>query len=447
MHDGDRSLAADTLEIDEVRDRETGELLDARELVGSDKEKTIQLRMALQQGIVSGKPLLLCPICSVPVHLVSMMQDIKFYFRHETEDGRCPAKTKGNLSPQRILAMKYDGARESEAHLRMKEIVAESLRADPEFTDVEVERVWKGAEANSRRKPDVRAVWRGTLPVAFEVQLSTTFLRVIAERREFYLKEGGLLFWIFKGFDHGDARLTHEDIFYNNNRNAFIATEETLAASRENRSMTLDCVWSEPSIEEGRMLWTPKDGSCRFTDLTLDTEGQRAFLFDADAARVRHEALLVDQPLRDAFRRYWFAEHREHAEWLRLRSELAKKGIRLPEYVFQSDDLRPLLATLYSAEAGKPCGGWDFPNLVVLAHHVHKKYRGHLWAFRLMLLAHDRAAVMREHDTTKKWKAKVDEYRDSWKHGKTEFAPDRRHDRLISLLFPEIAARLPMDPS
>jgi hypothetical protein len=52
MHDGDRSLAADTLEIDEVRDRETGELLDARELVGSDKEKTIQLRMALQQGIV-----------------------------------------------------------------------------------------------------------------------------------------------------------------------------------------------------------------------------------------------------------------------------------------------------------------------------------------------------------------------------------------------------------
>ena len=174
MFNDTRSLAADSLEIEEVRDRETGELLDARELIGSDKERTLQLRMALQQGIVSGKPLLLCPICSVPVHLVSMMQDRKFYFRHETEDGRCPANTKGGLSPERILAMKYDGARESEAHRRMKEIVAESLMSDPEFSEVEVEKVWKGAEANSRRKPDVRALWREKLRVAFEVQLSTT---------------------------------------------------------------------------------------------------------------------------------------------------------------------------------------------------------------------------------------------------------------------------------
>lgn len=447
MHDNTHSLAADSLEIEEVRDRETGELLDARELIGSDKERTLQLRMALQQGIVSGSPLLLCPICSVPVHLVSMMRDVKFYFRHETEDGRCPAKTKGGLSPERILALKYDGARESEAHKRMKEIVAESLRSDPEFSEVEVEKVWKGAEANSRRKPDVRALWRGKLRVAFEVQLSTTFLRVIAERREFYLKEGGLLFWIFKGFDHGDARLTHEDIFYNNNRNAFVASEETLTASRASRSLSLDCVWSEPSVENGRMLWTPTEARCRFSDLTLDVEHQRAFLFDADAARPRCEALLVDQPLRDAFRRYWFSTPPEHSEWLRLRSELAKKGIRLPQYLSEAEGLRPLLDTLYSAEAGEPCAGWDHPNLVVLAHHVFTKYKGHLWAFRLMLLAHDRVDVMRKHDSTGKWAAKAKAYKDSWREGGTDFAPDRRYDRLLCLLFPEISERLPMAPS
>ncbi len=310
-----------------------------------------------------------------------------------------------------------------------------------------MEKVRKGAEANSRRKPDVRALRRGTLHVAFDVQLSTTFLRVIAERREFYLKEGGLLFWIFKGFDHGDARLTHEDIFYNNNRNAFIATEETLAASRAARSLTLDCVWSEPSIEDGRMLWTPRDGRCRFADLTVETERQRVFLFDADAARARCEALLVDQPLRDAFRRFWLAEQHEHAEWLRLRSELGRKGIRLPKYLFQADDLRPLLDTLYSAEAGKPCAGWGQPNLVVLAHHVFTKYKGHLWAFRLMLAAHNRIDVILEHDTTGKWKAKAKEYKDAWRDGKTEFAPDRRYDRLVCLLFPEISDRLPLDPS
>jgi competence CoiA-like predicted nuclease len=122
----------------------------------------------------------------------------------------------------------------------MKEIIAESLRCDPNFSDVKIEPIWKGAEANQRRRPDVRACWRGTLPVAFEVQLSTTFLRVIAERRQFYLSEGGLLFWVFQRFDLGDARLTQEDIFYNNNRNAFVASTDTLEASKKSNALVLD---------------------------------------------------------------------------------------------------------------------------------------------------------------------------------------------------------------
>ncbi len=54
---------------------------------------------------------------------------------------------------------------------------------------------------------------------------------------------------------------------------------------------------------------------------------------------------------------------------------------------------------------------------------------------------------MKEHDPTGKWKAKVKEYRSAWKEKDSDFAPDRRHDRLICFLFPEIADRLPMDPS
>jgi hypothetical protein len=64
-----------------------------------------------------------------------------------------------------------------------------------------------------------------------------------------------------------------------------------------------------------------------------------------------------------------------------------------------------------------------------------------------MLLAHDQVSVMKEHDPTGKWKAKVKEYRNAWKEKDSDFAPDRRHDRLICFLFPEIADRLPMDPS
>jgi hypothetical protein len=226
------SLVVDNPQINEVLNLETGEILPVFDLIGDDYERAIQLRMAMKEGNATGSPIWACSLCSVPVHIVSLSQERRFYLRHEAEDGRCPIRTKGHLSPERIQAMKYDGARESAAHRKMKDIIASSLACDPNFSRIEIEPVWKGAEANSRRRPDVRAVWKDSLPVAFEVQLSTTFLQVLAERRMFYLREGGLLFWIFRKFDMGDARLTQEDIFYNNNRNAFVANESTLEASR-----------------------------------------------------------------------------------------------------------------------------------------------------------------------------------------------------------------------
>ena len=115
--------------------------------------------------------------------------------------------------------------------------------------------------------------------------------------------------------------------------------------------------------------------------------------------------------------------------------------------ISEAEGLRPLLDTLYSAEAGGPVAGWGQPNLVVLAHHIFTKYKGHLWAFRLMLNAHSQHGVMRKHDPTGKWMAKVKQYRDAWANGIADFAPDRTYDRLVCLLFPEIADQLQQDPS
>jgi hypothetical protein len=61
--------------------------------------------------------------------------------------------------------------------------------------------VWKGAISGEWRKPDVRATYND-VNIAFEIQLSTTYLDVIVGRRQFYLEQGGLLFWIFALFDN-----------------------------------------------------------------------------------------------------------------------------------------------------------------------------------------------------------------------------------------------------
>jgi len=95
------------------------------------------------------------------------------------------------------------------------------------------------------RQPDVSALYHGQR-VAFEVQLSTTFLDVIALRRLFYLKEGGLLFWVFAKFEEFSRRLTMDDVFFNNNQNAFLVSGLTRDASFAAGDFLLDCVWAIP---------------------------------------------------------------------------------------------------------------------------------------------------------------------------------------------------------
>lgn len=69
------NLVVDRPEIVEALDLETGDIPSVWDLVGNDYEKALQLRMALRQGIAAGSPLLVCPLCLVPVHLVSLPQD------------------------------------------------------------------------------------------------------------------------------------------------------------------------------------------------------------------------------------------------------------------------------------------------------------------------------------------------------------------------------------
>lgn len=443
-----RGLLVDQPEIDEVLDLDTGEILPARQAVGDDYERVLQLRMHLMQGIRAKHPVYVCPLCVVPVHLVSMMKERRFYFRHETEDGRCPAKTKGHLSGERILAMKYDGARESAAHIQMKEIIASSLRCDPDFSDVQIEPIWKGSEDNSRRRPDVRAVWKDSLPVAFEVQLSTTFLRVIAERRAFYLKEGGLLLWVFKSFDMGNAKLTQDDIFYNNNRNAFVASSETLEISRREGRFVLDCIWSEPTIDLGQLLWSQHRRTAAFSELAVDQQSQRVYLFDADGAKSKCLTAMSDETLRDDFQRYWLRDPPTYdaLAWQSLWARFSARGIDFPRYPGEQEGFRAFMDTLFTAREGRPVG-WGHANLVKVAHHIFDQYKGQLWAFKLMLAAHRRGDQIRADDASRNWRdKKVKAYINAWALSDIRFEPDRRFDGLIGFLFPEIARELKSVP-
>ncbi|MBA1201067.1 hypothetical protein G7009_04620 [Pseudomonas capeferrum] len=282
--------------------------------------------------------------------------------------------------------------------------------------------------------------------MAFEVQLSTTFLRVIAERRQFYLREGGLLLWVFKAFDASETRLTQDDIFYNNNRNAFVVSQETLELSLERKALMLDCSWTEPVIDFGRQAWVAKTQRVSFGDLTIERERQRVYFFDAERAETAVEKGLVDDEIRQAFHAFWLSSSEDSSTWLKLRADLAQRGIKVPYYLGDPEGPFYFLNTLYTAREGRPVG-WGHAELINVAHHVYDRYKPHLWAMRLMLAAHDMGPLIRSQDRTGKWRnLKVKAYMAAWRDGDAAFQPDRRWDRLVSFLFPEIAEQLITTP-
>jgi hypothetical protein len=239
------SLAARQLTVAKVLESVSGLELDAQDVIGSDTDRLMQMRLSVRTSVLEGEPLYLCAECFTPVYLCCLRSTRRFFFRHRIEDGRCSAKTRGELNHDEILAKKYNGAKESLLHRQMKQWLVESLCASGQFTDIKQESRWQGNITGKWRQPDVSALYQSQR-VAFEVQLSTTFLDVIALRRLFYLKEGGLLFWVFSKFDDGSRRLTMDDVFFNNNQNAFIVSSHTRDASCAAADFRLDCVWAIP---------------------------------------------------------------------------------------------------------------------------------------------------------------------------------------------------------
>lgn len=426
---------------------ETGDLIPAHLAIGTDYGKAIELRMVVRQSIVEGLPLYTCPICGVPVYLVSRAEERKFFFRHQVEDGRCPARTRGDMSEEEINARKYNGAKESQAHIRMKEIIAESLRCDPRFSEVKEESVLKSQDRAAWRKPDVQAIYDGR-PVAFEIQLSTTFLRVIAERRAFYQREGALLVWIFKYFDADKARLTQEDIFYSNNRNLFLASEETLKASREAGGLMLDCRWVEPFLDAGKIGTRWAGRLAAFGEMEIDRERQRVFLYDYDrqAEALRGDA--GDQPLRLELEEFWLRRYTfdpyDQQAWGRLRAKFRERGIILPS----EPNRGPvhLLNALYSAREGHPVG-WRYRKLIEVAHCVADRHKDLLRAFRHALGVYGRAEQIKREDKEGKWRRKAEAYKPLLAANSPEYEPDRKFDALVEILFPELGWSKTQEPA
>jgi len=445
--------------ITEVIDLDTGEIVDAAVFITAFLyQDLIEERGRVVARMIAGQPRLVCSSCHVPVYLVSRPEQHIFYFRHRHEDGSCPAQTRSPLGYDEICARKYNGLRESAPHKAIKALILRSLDADPAFGKSLAERRWRGTDGSGAyRQPDVQTVHTSGA-VALEVQLSTTFLSVVVGRREFYRQEGGLLLWIFGGFDPAYRLLTTDDLLFANNSNVFVVDDETTRLSEKCGAFHLRCHHRRPLREGDRLRDQWEERIVAFADLVQDRDGQRVYAFDYAGAEAALRAEIAAEVAawvetcarndREDFLEFWQAHGRgfrhtpeTRAIWANLRARFAARGVDLPLYPDLDAEAAAMVSALLSAREGRPLT-WRYAKLVQVAHLLAESHPAQLVAFGHALKAYKRGDQIAAEDGTGRWRDRAAAIAVRMRASDPALMPDATLQPLMRFLFPEVAARV-----
>jgi uncharacterized protein DUF6035 len=442
------AMPVDDPEIKEVLDLGDGSFHDVRTYIRAHRYGEFITKRVLIREALNTNPLFACALCATPVYVVATPEK-HFFFRHCVEDGSCPAQTRGSLSQAEILARKYHGLRESEAHRRIKHLIERSLAVDPSFARETIlqERRWRSSnDSKVWRQPDVQAV-RGKQRFAFEVQLSTTFLNVVVERRQFYRDEMASLVWVFGQFAPEYRRMTTDDLLFSNNANVLIVDDETTRLSEESGAFHLRCHYLRPLIDGDSIRDTWQEKVVRFEDLTCDIQGQRTYFFDHAGEKNRLQTEIADR-LREELFEFWESTslhigHRPEnsARWNALKSSFAARGIALPEDPSADSSFRGMMHALLSAIKGTPIG-WQFTTLIEVAHRVAEGYPQHLLRFGFALELSGHRDLLDVQDASGRWKRKRAALRERIRAGDATYFPDAQWLTAFEFLFPKVAKKV-----
>lgn len=437
-----------------------GHELNVKEYNNLDPLKFAEYRL---NAFEKGKPKILCAVCHTPVWPTLHVKRERFHFTHvkREDDQGCPYQEK-RLSIDQINAKRYNGQKEGPDHKHLKRLLEISIRSDNQFDpEIRIEKNWYGADESKWRRPDLAATRNcedgKSLKIAFEIQLSSTFLKVIAARREFYLEDNALLFWILKEAKEIDPRQYQNDLFYNNNLNLFIVDEETSKLSQKHGKLILRCRYLEPVLMETHVAENWKECLVSFDELVIDTNTHRAFYFnyETEKARLCKEAARIRQleemaGIREEYKEFanklYKNENFIEGSYLKIRSALEYIDVSVPEKI--PSDLMVFNRLVFSAQTGEPVMT-GFKTLLEVANdgYVHGKrlmwYFGHVLrnyrTWNLLKDQDDKAAKRKKNigKTHEGWDIKSRRIRAGYVKG-GEFEPNRIYEGLFYFLFPEL---------
>lgn len=431
-----------------VRNPRFGLVFPTHVVVCRERRKVVKLRSWIEDRI-ERCPVFTCAECGTPVYLRSSVRG-RWYFRHQdggAED--CPFRRGGTMNIEDIDAYRYNGQKEGRLHREMKRLVRESLGADTRFSDIKEEARWKGTyDPIAWRKPDLQALYN-KLRIAFEMQPSATYINVIRARRDFYLREGGFLFWIFPRLDHPDfLRLYQEDVFFNNNSNLFVVDQETTNRASSLGKFMLRCHYCVPEAVGGeiRDIWKSKIVS--IDELKIERAKQQVYYFDYMGERVRVQQAVTNaqaDALRARLEDFWLRHgaectHEAQAEYKPIRDALQTAGISVPEWYLERP-FSSLMSLLFSAKHGRPVG-FGHTKFIEVAHTAFQHHKQFLYPFGWVSQQHGTQGILTEQDHTGSWAKRREAFKQATRRRDSAFTPDIQCVPIVDFLFPGVGGRL-----
>ncbi|MCK1490061.1 hypothetical protein IVB14_06375 [Bradyrhizobium sp. 180] len=387
----------DDPEIVEIIDLVSGEVQQTKAFIAGHRYgDLIQARIGMREALKDEQPRHICAICGTPVYLVANMHK-RFFFRHKTEDGSCPATTRGTLSEEEIRARKYHGLRESEAHKQIKQLIERSLRADPAF------------------------------------------------EKEAIIQEGAHLIWVLASFSEAYRRMTTDDLLFSNNSNVFVVDDETVRISEETNQFHLRCHYRVPFCDAGSISDIWRQEIVPFRAVIKEIDRQRAYYFDYET----EERKFLDQQLRDEVAAYWAENmtrngggHPAHLDrWRAIREGLAARNVAVPDYPARDGSFRNMMHAVLSALNGRAVG-WQFDTLLQCAHQTAERHPENLLAFGFAVKIGGHEALLESQDARGKWKRRREVMRAQLRQRDPKYVPPMAWMPALSFLFPEVGARV-----
>lgn len=238
--------------IDAVIDIDENKEISASHFFNQSENSIFKMRMELEKAIYLKRPKYVCKYCGQMVKISGRKTErgMARFFSHLRDSDECDCKTTTGKTKREINRQKFARCNEGERHKNLKEKLKTLLEKTSGVSNVQIESTIMGNHPVLRwRRPDVFINYEGK-DIVFELQLSTTFASVIAERDLFYRLNKKFIIWVFN-FDeqekHVDlTNMMAKDIYYNNKLNVFIFDKEAIEESEKRGKLVLKCNWIKP---------------------------------------------------------------------------------------------------------------------------------------------------------------------------------------------------------